>query len=107
MKGVKELLIDGQLRINIIELGSEVLVSADVPAMRWCYETSGELSIDGVKIVYASLKVPGIGVVEVAGCKVIDSLRAINIKYKVECTDAAVDTYRKIVEYMDKFCSES
>jgi len=104
LKGVKELLVDGQFKISIIELGDEVLVSADVPALEWCYDVSGELAIDNAKVVYAFIQVPEVGTVEVVGSKVINNLKAINIKYKVKDAGTVLQTYHKVIKYMDDLC---
>lgn len=105
LKGVKELLVDGQFKINIIELSDEVLVSADVPALDWCYDISDELAIDDAKIVYAFIQVPEVGMVEVVGSKVVNNIKAINIKYKTNNAEAALHTYHKVIKYMNELCS--
>ncbi len=104
LKGVKQLLLDRQLKINVIELGDEVLVSADVQALRWCYDINNELNIDNVKIVYAFVEVPEVGKVEVVGCKVVDELKVINIKYKVINAEAAIHTYHRVIKHLSEFC---
>lgn len=104
LKSVKKLLLDEQLKINIIELSDAVLVSADVPALRWCYDVNSELSIGHAKMVYTSIEIPEVGKVEVVGCKVIDDLRVINVKYRVTNTETAIHTYYKVINYLNKSC---
>lgn len=104
LKGFKELIVNDHIKVTIIELSNEVLVSADVPALKWCYRTSSELNVDGRKLLYSVLEVPEIGCVELVGYKVVDEYKLINIKFRIEDPNKAVDVYNKLIIYLKDLC---
>mgnify|MGYP001626211955 CR=1 FL=1 len=104
LKGFKEIIIDNHIKITIIELGDEILVSADVPALEWCYKASDELSVDDRRLLYSVLEVPEVGRVELAGYKVVDAYKLINVKFRVVDPNVVVDAYNKLIAYLKDLC---
>ncbi|MCS7108053.1 MAG: hypothetical protein RMH77_06305 [Sulfolobales archaeon] len=106
-KGVKEVFIDDQLKLNIVDFGSEVFVSADVASIPWCYSVDHEISIDNVKVVYSHLEVPDVGKVEVVGSNVAGDVKVINVKYKVKDVNSSIHAYHQIIKYISGRCNEA
>ncbi len=104
LKDVKELVINNHYKISIVDFGVEVVVSADLPPLPWCYEVVDELSIDNVKLIYTKLNIPEVGEVEVTGCRVVNNFKVINVKYRVSNADEAINTYNKIVKHLTDLC---
>jgi hypothetical protein len=107
LKGVKEFVVNDHYKVSIVDLGVEVVVSADLPPLPWCYEVVDELSIDNVKLIYANVDIPEVGRVEVTGCRVVNDFKVINVKYRVSNVDEAVNIYNKIVKYLTDLCRTS
>jgi len=105
---VKEVFIDNHIKITLIYLGRELVVSADVPALPWCFRVSDEIRINDEVLTYSELEVPtgDVGKVELVGSKVAGELRLISIRFKL--SNQAVDVgeiYRNLIKYITSICT--
>ncbi|MEM0453596.1 MAG: hypothetical protein QXO98_02955 [Sulfolobales archaeon] len=105
LKGFKEVFIEGQLKLSIVDFSDELFVSADVAAIPWCYNVDYEISVDKVRLVYKFMEIPEIGKVEVVGSNIGESIKVINIKYSVKDADSAINTYYKVIKYIVDYCN--
>ena len=105
----KEYVINEHIKVVYVcgDNGNCVVVG-DLPALPWCFDVEGELSVSTSKLYYKSIRVDIEGrstrlVIE--GAKVLGSLRSIGfVAYDVESNVRPDILYSKVSEHVIKMC---